>query len=233
VAVVGHLFTFTVPPSAFGDPDTDEELTLTVGALPVWLSFNAATATFSGTPLAAHLGLANITFTVTDRDGRATPVSFALRVVTALDPNSFGGPGLAYPDWISRYLSQRMLAGGDPEESSAWGLGGDPDGDGRSNLEEYAFASNPLSPHDGAPLVIGRATDGALWIGYRRRAGDSRLEFVLETSTDLLRWSEATAELEPSGPTRIDDQSEWVTFRIGQGDLAVPSFFRVRASYGP
>ena len=49
-------FSFTVPPASFSDVDVGDSLTLSASladgsALPAWLSFDATTSTFSGTPL--------------------------------------------------------------------------------------------------------------------------------------------------------------------------------------
>lgn len=64
------LFTLTVPTGAFTDPNGD---TLTYqatlqggGSLPAWLSFNAVTRTFSGTPDAGDTGTLSITVTASD-----------------------------------------------------------------------------------------------------------------------------------------------------------------------
>ena len=70
-------FSFTIPNDSFTDIDGDAitySVTLDDGsALPSWLSFDAATQTFSGTPLNADVGDINVTVTATD--GRADPPS--------------------------------------------------------------------------------------------------------------------------------------------------------------
>ncbi|MEH2111086.1 putative Ig domain-containing protein [Nostoc sp.] len=63
-------FNFTISDS-FQDPDPGDILTYTAtlengGSLPSWLSFNAATKTFSGTPLNENVGSLNIKVTATD-----------------------------------------------------------------------------------------------------------------------------------------------------------------------
>ncbi|MFN6451438.1 MAG: putative Ig domain-containing protein [Nostoc sp. EfeVER01] len=64
------VFNFTIPDNTFIDIDGDS-LTYTAtlengDSLPSWLSFNAATKTFSGTPLNANVGSLNIKVTATD-----------------------------------------------------------------------------------------------------------------------------------------------------------------------
>jgi hypothetical protein len=49
-AYVGQLFTFQVPDSTFLDSDIGDTLTYQASGLPSWLSFNAQTRTFQGTP---------------------------------------------------------------------------------------------------------------------------------------------------------------------------------------
>ncbi|MEH2210726.1 putative Ig domain-containing protein [Nostoc sp.] len=64
-------FNFTIPDNTFKDVDTGDTLTYTAtlendDSLPSWLSFNAATKTFSGTPLNANVGSLNIKVIATD-----------------------------------------------------------------------------------------------------------------------------------------------------------------------
>ncbi|MFD2228006.1 Ig-like domain-containing protein, partial [Microvirga arabica] len=63
-------FNFTVPATAFTDPDGDA-LTYTAGlaggaALPSWLSFSAATRTFTGTPSQADVGSLSVQVVASD-----------------------------------------------------------------------------------------------------------------------------------------------------------------------
>ncbi|MCW2475287.1 putative Ig domain-containing protein [Candidatus Symbiopectobacterium sp. NZEC151] len=81
-------FNFTVPAGTFTDPDGD---TLTLSAtladgspLPSWLSFNAATGTFSGTPGNGDVG--NLSIKVTANDGDASvSTTFGLTVTNVND----------------------------------------------------------------------------------------------------------------------------------------------------
>ncbi|CAN1497043.1 VCBS repeat [Burkholderiaceae bacterium] len=53
IAVLGTPFSYTLPAGTFSDPDGTLTYTVTRGdgtALPTWVTFNAATRTFSGTP---------------------------------------------------------------------------------------------------------------------------------------------------------------------------------------
>ncbi len=69
-AVVGTAFSFQFAANTFNDPDGDTlTYTATQGddsALPGWLSFDADTRTFSGTPQAANVGTVSVKVTATD-----------------------------------------------------------------------------------------------------------------------------------------------------------------------
>ncbi len=87
-ATAGQPFTYQVPEVI--DPDSD---TLTYNAalgqamnpLPLWLTFDAATRTFSGTPRRAHVATLTIVVEVSDGSAESSRASFTLTVV--LPPN--------------------------------------------------------------------------------------------------------------------------------------------------
>ncbi len=87
-AVVGTLFEFTFASNAFEDDDIIHGDVLTYvsdqadgSALPVWLSFDPATRTFSGTPDVSDAGVYNIRVTATDNSLESIEDIFMLRVV--------------------------------------------------------------------------------------------------------------------------------------------------------
>ncbi|MCP5524754.1 MAG: tandem-95 repeat protein [Verrucomicrobiales bacterium] len=63
-ATYGTAFGFSVPANTFSDPDPGQTVTLSASGLPAWLSFDAGTATFSGTP--PERGTFSIAVTATD-----------------------------------------------------------------------------------------------------------------------------------------------------------------------
>jgi serralysin len=72
----GALFTFAIPAGSFTDPNNDA-LTYTAklesgAALPAWLTFDAATRTFSGTPGAGDLGTLSIVVSASDATASVT-----------------------------------------------------------------------------------------------------------------------------------------------------------------
>ncbi|MEJ6080057.1 putative Ig domain-containing protein [Vibrio sp. 1-Bac 57] len=91
-AMEDAVFNFTFAADTFEDVDSGDSLTfsaqLTNGsALPVWLSFDNATRTFTGTPLNADVGSLTIEVTADDGNGslKATD-SFNLLVTNVNDP---------------------------------------------------------------------------------------------------------------------------------------------------
>jgi hypothetical protein len=94
-------FTYTVPGTAFSDADADDTLTYSAslasnGALPSWLSFNAATRTFSGTPAKGDAGTLAVKITATDGSNATASQSFELTVTPVNDaPTNPTAPTLA------------------------------------------------------------------------------------------------------------------------------------------
>src|SRR6185369_840430 len=89
-AVQDGTWTFTVPPTTFNDADAGDTLTysasLAGGAvLPGWIHFNAATRTFSGTPLNGDVGSLSLNITATDAQGLSASGAFALAVANIND----------------------------------------------------------------------------------------------------------------------------------------------------
>ncbi len=77
-------YSFTFNSNVFNDPDGNA-LTYSVSGLPSWLTFNAATRTFSGTPPLNYNGNATITVTATDTGGLSASDTFVLTVLPVND----------------------------------------------------------------------------------------------------------------------------------------------------
>lgn len=95
IATIGTPFTYTIPSNAFSDPNSGNVLTYTAtlsngSALPGWLSFNASTRAFSGTPTSGSNGVSDIRVTASDGNGGAASDVFTLTV------NGSGGSGAFY-----------------------------------------------------------------------------------------------------------------------------------------
>jgi VCBS repeat-containing protein len=101
VAVNGSL-NFQVPANAFADPDAGANLTYSAtldggGALPGWLSFNAATRTFTGTPGVDDRGTISIRVTASDGSLSASDVfdlTIGPNVIGDANPNTLNGTAL-------------------------------------------------------------------------------------------------------------------------------------------
>jgi hypothetical protein len=84
----GTPFSLALPAGTFQDADNGDHLTLTAtlsdgSALPSWLSFNAATATLSGTPGAGGAGNLGVKVTATDAGGLSAFDTFQVTVNAA------------------------------------------------------------------------------------------------------------------------------------------------------
>ena len=86
-ATVGSAFSLVLPAGTFTDVDAGDSLAYTATAadgssLPAWLSFNAATRTFSGTPTTGDVGTLNVKVSATDLGGLAASETFNIVVTT-------------------------------------------------------------------------------------------------------------------------------------------------------
>ena len=81
----GASINFTIPANTFADPDAGDTLTYSATlvdgtALPTWLSFDATTHTFTGTPDDAQVGSLNLLVTATDTGNLSVSDIFILTV---------------------------------------------------------------------------------------------------------------------------------------------------------
>ena len=88
-AVVGTAFSYAFPDTTFSDADTGDTLAYAAtkaddAALPTWLSFDAATRTFSGMPASTDTGTVSVKVTASDGDGGSVSDEFDIMVVPAL-----------------------------------------------------------------------------------------------------------------------------------------------------
>ena len=102
----------------------------------------------------------------------------------------------------------------------------DPDGDGESNLMEFAFDTNPLNPSS-FPSITQSLLDGHPTYMIPRRA-DHAVDLVVEVSSNLVDWESGAGEIETLDVSH---------FRLTMRDLtSLPSapggmrFMRIRAT---
>jgi LPXTG-site transpeptidase (sortase) family protein len=96
-AAEDSTFNFQFAANTFGDPDTSDNLSYSAqsaggGALPTWLSFNAATRTFSGTPVNDDVGTVSIDVIVSDGNGGTVTDTFSIVVANTNDAPTVASP---------------------------------------------------------------------------------------------------------------------------------------------
>lgn len=81
----GQAFSYQIPAGSFTDVDKGDTLNYAASLengspLPAWLTFDAATGTFSGTPDSASVGSIALNLTATDQSGASVADSFTITV---------------------------------------------------------------------------------------------------------------------------------------------------------
>jgi hypothetical protein len=123
-----------------------------------------------------------------------------------------------FAEWRSVYYP------GDSRSLEEFGAD-DPDHDGLSNLQEYAFNLNPAQTDALAALSVPHLVqrDGRVGLGYRPRGAATDLTFIIERSEDLFNWHNAQSEVESAvaadGEVGVFEKAESAAGR---------SFLRVR-----
>ena len=141
-AAQGGSFSYTVPTGAFTDPDSGDTLTYTAtladgSALPTWLTFNAATRAFSGTPT----GTGTVSVKVTAKDSGNLSAFDIFDVVVSVQNLTLNGTtnadtlnggagndtlnGLAGNDTLNGGAGDDKLDGGAGNDIMSGGLGND------------------------------------------------------------------------------------------------------------
>ena len=115
LATQGVAVNFAVPAETFTDVDGDT-LTLAAtlaggAALPSWLSFDAATRTFTGTPGNAEVGTLDVTVTASDGALTASD-TFTLAIGNVDDPSS-GAIGVSASTVMKTEIANRPLSAAD------------------------------------------------------------------------------------------------------------------------
>lgn len=153
-----------------------------------------------------------------------------------------GGGGVsAYSEVVSATTDsphEEWLAGFDWSGADSSDTG-DPDGDGLSNLLEYAFGLDPRSRDSGYPLTASPLGTRS-GIAFRRALGREDLSWLVEGSTDLNAWvsyaraaGDGAFAGENGGEVVSEETSNHEsTVRIVAPALAAPAvFLRVRVAH--
>ena len=169
-AAEGDAFSFTLPGNVFTDVDAADtrDLSATLdggGALPAWLSFNATTGTFSGTPGSNDQGTLSVRVTATDGQGASVSDVFDIAVADTPAPGlvadfealpSDGGtPVTSYLgfSWINLYV----VDGPNTYPASGYDVGQNGDRVG------YNGFASPLTISRALDFDFERATFTAAW----------------------------------------------------------------------
>jgi len=111
----------------------------------------------------------------------------------------------------------------------------DADGDGLSNLMEYALGTDPRNPADGQNGILASLTTGTggefVTIQFKRRklSAGLPLQYVPEVSSDGQTWFSDAANVGPAIVTPIDSEFDWVRVEdLTPSAAAAPRFIRLR-----
>ena len=141
------------------------------------------------------------------------------------DDNFFAGSGTVtvvpktdYDAWLNQFT---FAPGADTTPT------GDPDGDGMTNQQEYAFGLDPTKGTSVNPITQ-PLTDGVFKYTRRKNTG---LSYVYQYVTTLGNpWTEFTPVTDPPAAVSVSDTVEEVTIQVPAGLLTNSRFFvRVKA----
>ncbi|MBX9256369.1 putative Ig domain-containing protein, partial [Desmonostoc muscorum CCALA 125] len=143
------VFNFTLPANTFADVDLGDSLTYTAkldngNPLPSWLTFNATTRTFSGTPTAANVGNINVKVTATDTALASVSDIFNLSITPL---NLTGTPN---PDTLTGTASNNIIDGKASNDTLTGGGGQDKfiirAGDGIDTITDFGGVGTGSNP---------------------------------------------------------------------------------------
>jgi autotransporter-associated beta strand protein len=126
------------------------------------------------------------------------------------------GAATGYDDWMANYPS---ISGADREP------GADPDNDGMTNQQEYAFGLDPSSGSSANPILAGLNKTAGTFT-YQRRKGTG-LSYKVLVSTNLADWTVDSTAVE--SPVVDAGDNENVTVTLSSAPAAPAFFVRVAA----
>jgi hypothetical protein len=163
--------------------------------------------------------------TAGSRNGAFASFSYPAYQVTMQTSNTATAV-IAYITAATPYAGMNLT---DPVQASA-----DPDGDGLSNLLEYALGTDPRNPGDakGALLVSHTQSGGSLYLTlqFKRRISstDLAIQYVPEVSADGQTWLSDAAHVIEISTVAVDSQFDLVTVKDTTSvSSAAPRFVRL------
>lgn len=168
------------------DPDAGDALTYSKTSGPAWLTV-ASNGSLSGTPASGDTGTNTFTLRATDSGGLFAETTLLIQVIAVnADANANG----LLDEWETVKFGNADTGSNAPDA--------DPDGDGMSNLLEYALDTHPLQPNAN-PLTHDFVTVGAdrhLRLSIPKNPLATNLIYTVETSGTPGDWSTADTLVE-------------------------------------
>lgn len=131
----------------------------------------------------------------TDAEGSILTASFS-----STDTTAGGGLGNGIPDWWENYYFG--ISGIDPHGNS---------GDGIPNLMKFALGLSPTQTAIFGELPIGSVDGSNMRLTFRKGKAATNLDFLVQSSTDLISWADRTAETDAAlahAPLLSDENSD-------------------------
>jgi Ca2+-binding RTX toxin-like protein len=182
----GAQFSFVVPVGTFADEDPGDTLTLSAtrfdgSALPPWLSFDPATALFTGDPAVADIGISHIMVTAADSAGASAQSDFGmvLRVPAGMEVTGTAGDDVIYggtgdetltakggSDYLYGDAGNDLLKGGGGNDLLQGGAGNDVLRGGKGqNLLDGGDGDDLIFGGAGSAFIMGGAGNDTLRVG--------------------------------------------------------------------
>ena len=137
----------------------------------------------------------------------------------------------AYRTWLAGSFDAQAMSDADVTGPLA-----DPDHDGRINLLEFAFNSNPTTGDPGEGLAGGIHDTGSsrhLSLTYTRRPSADGVTYRPEACSDLANWDASPALFVTLAPEPLPDGFERVTVHLAAPVGASHRFLRLRIEANP
>jgi hypothetical protein len=120
----------------------------------------------------------------------------------------------------------------------AYGPSDDPDNDGLTNFQEFAFGTDPTVYNGSADVrfsIVSTGTGGRMTVQHSKHIlALAMVTYTYETSTDLKVWTDTTSGWrETADPQNLNGYIEWVTMGYDLPTFPERIFVRVRAKPVP